>query len=416
MDQKAGRTNHISFIWVTAFILSNLRGTVIWELLKQVFHPTALPWIEIFIWVALFVMTVRSLVRENLVADYILLWMQNWILVVFVAVALLSVVWSISFSTSLYRSAALLLSSLIGAYIGLRYSTTGLLNILFRFGTLLLIICFVLAVFLPILGAMMWEPYDGAWRGVFWHKNHFGAVSALFSTVFLICLLDELGKKDGKPLLYLVFYLFSMVNIFFSKSAAGYILFILMSFLVLLAFVWLKNRHRLKSIHYYGVLGIGIFTLAVILLNLDFFFGLFNRDVSLTGRIPLWNYLLRDVVAQSPWFGYGFGAIWSFASFRIAARQMLGWEFQVAIADNGFLDVLLHVGLIGFIPFLGVLIISVVRSFKYALHHSSLSAFFPLLIMIFAFFANLSFSLFLETESFVWLVVVAVLFVATKQT
>lgn len=416
MSDKAIRFRVETFIWVTAFILSNFRGTVFWDLLKQGFQLTALPQIEIFVWIVLFVMAVRSLVQENLVAGYVLLWKQNWILVIFIVVALLSIFWSVSFSASLYRSAALLFSSLIGAYIGLRYSITGLLNILFRFGTLLLIVCFTLAVFLPIFGAMIWEPYHGAWRGVFWHKNHLGSISVIFSLVFLIFALDEIGKIDGKPLLYIAFYLFSLVVIFFSRSAAGYILFTLMSFFVAVAFVWLKTHQHLRTVHYYGVLSFVILVMTVVFLNLEFVLGLFNRDTSLTGRIPLWNYLIHDILAQSLWFGYGFGAIWSIASFRIATQQVLGWGFPVAIADNGFLDILLHVGLIGFVPFLGVLIISLVRSFKYALHHNSLLAFFPFLIMVFTFFANISFSLFLETEMFVWLIVVAVLFMITKQT
>lgn len=415
MSRDTDRPEINSLIWATAFILANLRGTFIWDVLKQGFRLTSLPWIEVFVWVVLFVLAVRSLVQDNLFTDYVLLWKRNWILVIFIAVAFLSLFWSVSFSASLYRSAALLFSSLIGAYIGLRYSTTGLLNILFRFGSILLIVCFALAVFLPVAGAMIWEPYNGAWRGVFWHKNQLGSVSALFSLAFLVIALDEFGKKDGRPLLYTAFYLFSLVVIYFSKSVAGYLLFIIMSFLVILAFVWLKTHHRLRAIHYYGIVGFGILVLAVIFLNLDFIFGVFNRDTSLTGRLPLWDYLIRDVYARKPWLGYGFGAIWSFASFRIAAQQTLGWGFPVAIADNGFLDILLHVGLIGFIPFLGVLIVSVVRSLKYALHRSSLSAFLPLLIMIFAFFANVSFSLFLETETFIWLVIVAVLFMVTKQ-
>src|SRR5574341_1392306 len=108
VNKDSNRLDTNSLIWVTAFILANLRGTVIWDVLKQGFRLTALPWIEVFVWVVLFVMTVRSLVKDNLIADYVLLWRQNWILILFITVAFLSLFWSVSFSASLYRSAALM--------------------------------------------------------------------------------------------------------------------------------------------------------------------------------------------------------------------------------------------------------------------------------------------------------------------
>ena len=401
-------------IGILAFSLANLRGTVFWSLLKQGFQITALPWIEVFLWVALGILTAQALIQADLLQSYASAWKKNWILLPFMIIAVLSLLWTISISATLYKLAALMFSSLVGAYLGSRYSIAGLLNVLFRFGSLLLILCFVLAVFLPILGAMMYEPYNGAWRGVFWHKNQFGGVAALFSMVFLIRLLDAIGKANGKPIVDLVFYLFAGVNVFFSKSVAGYLLFILMTFIVLLVFIWLRIRRYLKPIHYYGAFGIGSAALLLIVFNLDLIFGLFNRDTSLTGRIPLWNYLIRDIVGQRPWLGYGLGAIWSFASFRIAIQQVVGWGFPVAIADNGFLDILLHVGVIGLIFFVLILLTVFARSYRYAFQHLSLPAFFPLLLLIFVFFANLTFSFFLETETFIWMLIVAVLFSLTK--
>jgi len=402
------------FIWVTAFILSNLRGTVIWDVLKQGLGLTILPWIEIFLWIVLLIMAVRSLIRDNLISAYLQLWKENWLLFIFIGVTLLSILWSVAPLASVYRVAALLFASLIGAYMGVRYSLESLLSILFKFGTLLLIVCFALALFLPFVGTMDFEPYNGAWRGVFWHKNQFGGIVALISLVFLVGGLHELERKGGTPTLYFVFYLFSLVVTYFSKSVAGYFLCIIMSFCAVLVFLWLKLRHRLIAIHYYIALSLGIIAAVVLASNLDIVFGLFNRQTSLTGRIPLWNHLIQDVFLQSPWVGYGFGALWSSASFRIATQKVVNWTFPVAIGDNGFLDILLHVGLVGFVPFLGVLIVSFVRSGRFAFGQRSILGFFPLMFMIFVIIANISFSFFLETETFLWLVMIAALFIVTR--
>ncbi|MBN2118079.1 MAG: O-antigen ligase family protein [Anaerolineales bacterium] len=348
-------------------------------------------------------------------ANYLRLWQQNWLLILFIVIAFLSLFWSVAFSASLYRSAALLFSSLIGAYIGMRYSLKGLLDILSRFGIFLLLVCFALALFYPAAGAMDWAPYNGAWRGVFWHKNQFGSIAALFTLVFAIGALNGIGKKDGRPTMYFAFYLFSAVVIYFSKSVAGYALCMIVSFCTLLAFLWLKIRHRLTPVHYYSALGLGILAAAVVWFNLDFILGLFNRDTSLTGRIPMWGHLLRDVIAKSPWIGHGFGALWYVGSFQVSMQQAVGWGFPIVIADNGFLDILLHVGLLGLIPFLGILVVMFIRSIKLVSQYRSLINFFPLVLMIFAIAANISFSLFLETETFIWLVMVASLFVVTRE-
>lgn len=280
MPEYSRNRQSLTPVWVLAFSLANFYGTVLWTFLKQGFNFKAVPWVEVSIWILLSLIIIRALINENLVAGYISAWRKNGILIPFIAVTMFSLLWTVSIPATVYKAAALFFSSLVGAFLGLCYSPTDLLKILFRFGSLVLIICFALALFLPIVGVMTWEPYNGAWRGIFWHKNQFGGLAALFSMVFLIRALEAMGRKDGKPLLDVLFYLFTALNIFFSKSAAGLILFILMTLLVSLVFIWLRIRQRLTVVHYYAILGIGSLAVLLILLNLDFFFGLLNRDTS----------------------------------------------------------------------------------------------------------------------------------------
>lgn len=414
MQSKTSDNKIATFVWVTALMLSSFRGTVLWDILKQGLGIDELPWVEVLVWFALVALGTQILIRERLFAEYIQAWKKNGFLVFFICIALLSLLWTVAFTATVYRTAALLGSSLIGAYLGTRYSLDGILDILFRFGTILLIVCLAIALFIPLFGTMGWWPYNGAWRGVFWHKNQFGSIAALFNLVFLIGALNELPKRTGKFVLYLVFYLFSVVLIYLSKSVAGYLLCIALTGFSLLAFLWLKVRYRLVKIHYYSLLGIGILSLLLFWLNMDFIFGLFNRDTSLTGRLPMWAYLFNHVVPESPWIGHGFGALWSTGIFRIEVQHAVGWEFPVAIADNGFIDILLHTGVIGLIAFLGVLVMLFVRAGRLIQQQPSIVSFFPLLLAIFAVLANITFSLFLETESFLWLVMIAVLFVVTQ--
>jgi hypothetical protein len=45
----------------------------------------------------------------------------------------------------------------------------------------------------------------------------------------------------------------------------------------------------------------------------------------------------------------------------------------------------------------------------------TLEGFFPFIFMIYTFFANITFSLFMETELFVWLLIVALMVVEIKK-
>ena len=144
--------------------------------------------------------------------------------------------------------------------------------------------------------------------------------------------------------------------------------------------------------------------------NLEFVFGLFNRSTTLTGRVGLWNYLLRDVVSQRLWWGHGFGAAWTLDSFREEVRKHVGWASQPLIADNGFLDILLHLGIVGLILLIGILLIVMFRSCRYAIAQKTLAGFIPLLFLLYALLANIPFSLFAETEVFIWLLLVSINF------
>jgi exopolysaccharide production protein ExoQ len=64
---------------------------------------------------------------------------------------------------------------------------------------------------------------------------------------------------------------------------------------------------------------------------------------SLTGRIPLWQALLRDVGAR-PWLGYSYGGYWD-ADHIEHYSNMFKW--QIPNAHNAYFDLVLSVGIVG---------------------------------------------------------------------
>jgi exopolysaccharide production protein ExoQ len=413
MSNKIFRLTFDGIILFLVLMLANLRALMFFTLYPESSMFLGPAWIEISVWVLTALGVLCILIRDNSIAEYLLAWRRNWLLGLFVFLALISAFWSLGFVVTLFRALELLFATLIAAYIGFRYKVNGLLNILFWFGSLLLILSIGLVFGAPETGTMNWFPFNGAWRGIYWHRNHLGSIVALLSLVFLCRGILAFENRNTGGFLDGFFFILSLVVLYFADSATGYILFLVLQFFIICIWLWIKISHHLRAWHYYAISVIFIAALTLTLLNLEVVFALFNRSATLTGRVDLWNYLLKDVIPQRLWWGHGFGAIWTFESFREETREQIGWGSQVLIADNGFLDILLHLGVVGFSIFISILIMALVRSYRYALFHKSLPAFFPLLIMSYALVANIPFSLFVETEVFVWLLVVAALFTTT---
>ena len=391
-------------------ILANLRALMFFTLYPETASAFDLAWVEILLWFLASLGTLYLLIRDDLIPGYLLAWRCNWQIGLFILLALISVLWSIAPVVTVFRALELFFAALVAAYIGMRYDSAQLMDFLFWFGAILLILSIAIIVAAPKTGTMYWTPFDGAWRGIYWHRNHLGSMTALINMVYLCRAVTSIEKRDRMGYLDGFFYILSMVVLYFAESASGYILFIFLHFIVFCIWLWLKVHYRLQRRHYYGIFGVLTAGLILILSNLEFVFGVFNRSTTLTGRVGLWNYLLSDVVSQRLWWGHGFGAAWTLDSFREEVRKHVGWASQPLISDNGFFDILLHVGVVGLLLFMGILSIVLARSLRFAIFQKTLAGFFPLLFLLYALLANIPFSLFAETEVFVWLLLVSIIF------
>ena len=82
----------------------------------------------------------------------------------------------------------------------------------------------------------------------------------------------------------------------------------------------------------------------------------FSRDLTFTGRTSLWADILR-IAMQHPWGGYGYGGFWvGKPMFDLWTKYI----WQPHSAHNGYLDVLLELGLPG-LALLGLVIARAVR-------------------------------------------------------
>jgi len=404
-----------NLVVIFSLLLANRRVLVFQDFyLKTPFSEQHL-WVESLFWFVITCWAIISITINKKWTEFYKKFKVNWFLLPFLLIAALSLIWTNHPKASLYHVLVLLTSSFIAACIGITMNRKRFIGTLAWCGVIFVIGSYATIVFLPnigtmIGGTMIGHPYYGAWRGVFWHRNHLSIIMALFSIIFVYKVFQykDLGWLSG--ILWGVVYLVAGLLVVFSRSLTGILLWVFLHFLVIVGGSWVKWRHKLSPTHY-RIFIVGVFgVLVAVFFAFEKLAGMVNKTGSWSGRIVLWNWLLENLVRKRPILGHGFGAIWNFFDFRNDLGFTVGWGMPILIGDNGYIDLLLHLGGAGLILFLGAILLTFIRFCKDALDNKTLLAFIPVLIVPYLIIANISFSLFLELESFFWILLVVMLF------
>ncbi len=390
------------------FSAANIRGLVI-----RGYFPAEGAWIEVVIELGVLLLASWLLWRSGQLEVYARAWLKNWPLAAFIVIAAASLFWTVDITATLARVLILVLSSMLAAYLAVRYTLNEILNRVAGFFAVMVVFCFVIVIAWGDAGLMNFYPYYGSWRAIFWHRNYLGSTMALGTLLFLICVFLSFPKQKRMAAFYAVFYVLALALVVQSHSATGLILVLVLHAIFAAVVFWLHFRQRIHAVHYWILGGLLLAILAVGYLKLDFLLGLFNRESNFTGRTGLWSYLFAHYINQRPLLGYGFGAFWQQAAFDLQLRDALGWPYPVVIGDNGYMDILVHLGAVGAVVFAAVLILACFRMGSLAFRERTLLAFVPLLVMAYMLITNFTLSYFLETEFFTWIVMIAFWFAAT---
>ena len=407
---RTARTAHVRPIESAALglmlMLANLRAFFFWPL-----HPDATAilgpaWLEAFLWIlCLTVVAVFGRVKfGNIVRHF----RTTWVVTLYITLCAISIIYSVAPSYTAFRTTVLALSTLGGAYIGIRFQND-ILTILKVMSILIISMCLISMYTIPSHAIMRYPPYTGAWRALFWHKNHLGNILIYCNSIVLISTLAD-WKQRRIDILAIVMFAASWFLIIRSHSASGMIGTVILDVMVIVAAVWLLVRSRLEPLHYLILFVSFVVLSTAVLANVDVILTAFHRDSTLTGRTDLWKYLVASIISKAPWFGSGFGAVWSQDVFRRSTQGVLGWMYPVMIGDNGFIDVALGCGLMGIFLVAGAIGQTAARSLARFLREASLESFAGFAVVGTAVVANLSYSLLFETGSMTWMLLMIVLF------
>jgi exopolysaccharide production protein ExoQ len=276
----------------------------------------------------------------------------NRALLVLLLLPILSVSWSIEPADSLRRGVALLVSSLLGAYLAARFNSSNLLRLLAWGLGLTVILSWLVVLAWPERGTMVY-PYNGAWRGAFTNKNALGQIMLLNVLVVLVALRRA---RQFRWLLWIDLAL-ALILLLQANSTTYIVAGLLLGAVGLSLWLWLKRSRHFVSVACL-LLALGLLAWA----NTDALLGLSERDTTLTGRIDLWQ-TVWPMVEQHMVLGYGYEAFW-INSLGPAAQVWYAIGWRAPNAHNGILEWWLGLGLVGLAVLIFVLARTTIRAIR----------------------------------------------------
>jgi O-antigen ligase len=282
------------------------------------------------------------------------------LLVAFIILALASVAWSAFPALTFRRDASLMAPILVGLVAAYRYEPEDVVRLTGRFCVLLTAISLVVVVAFPEVGITR-DPYnpelDGAWRGFTPHKSVLGSILVLGFEIYAWRTFFDSKRRW----LHVGIAGAMMMICFLARSSTG---FIAMSFSVLLLAILAIRRSELRirflpELAFWGLMLVALLFLPFMLTSLVHLLG---KDISLTGRIPLWQSLM-PFITDRPWVGYGYGTFWVAGSPQMILVQRLN-PWNPPDAHNAYIGVALELGLPGAIIATGLLLSVIFRAYR----------------------------------------------------
>jgi O-antigen ligase len=218
----------------------------------------------------------------------------------------------------------------------------------------------MVALAMPSVGFHAASEYGGALRGIYGHKN----TTSGYMVLMLIGFLAIVVAKRQWRLTGWIGAIFSIALILMTTSKTGLAVSVMSAITLLL---YRNFKWKGESTIVISSLSILVFTsaMAFIIGNLEAIAEGLGRDLTLTGRVPLWNAAINEL-QQQLWFGFGRDAFWNpLSEHTWSVHREIGQRLPIfGHSHNGFLDLAIDIGLIGFSLFLFSLIRSYIRTLK----------------------------------------------------
>jgi O-antigen ligase len=318
---------------------------------------------------------------------------QGWLIWLLIGFSITSIIWSALPNMTFNRLIALCGTALFSIYFSSRFTIKEQLELIgWTFG-IAAIMSLVFALALPQYGQMA-SVHAGLWRGVYNNKNALGKTMGIAAVVFLILA----QRKESQRWIYWGLLGLSILLLIMSKASSPLInlIVVIMAFFLLQTFRW---QYVLMVPALSGIALIGFVLHSILVSNADAVVSFFEKDLTFTGRTDLWP-LVIDKIEEQPWLGYGFGAFWN---GREGPSKYV-WDaifFEAPNAHNGFLDILLELGIVGLTIYALQFFVCFINSLTYIRFNQTSDGLWPGLLLLYIVLSNLTESgLFIQNNIF----------------
>jgi exopolysaccharide production protein ExoQ len=268
----------------------------------------------------------------------------NKLLLSLPAIALVSVLWSQNPRHSLVDAFSLVLTTLFAVYLYLHFPGSRIVSFLTFVAFISLFLCAISVVAFPAIGIDSFQ--QNAWRGIFGQRNNCAAACTFFLAVALHAQTRGLIERIIRSSVILL----SLIFIVMSGSRTGWLL----AALAVSITYGLRIISRVRSLDRLLLLLIVSVPIALTVFmigeNFKEILATLDKDPTLTQRTIIWAQVLPSIV-KHPFLGYGYSAFWAGLNGE-SMQTVLTTGWMEGQAQDGYLDILLQLGLLGLAPFL----------------------------------------------------------------
>ena len=326
---------------------------------------------------------------------------QDRLFLSFFGLILLSTLWSAEPTATVRETIVLLIVIFYALYLVTRFELREIL----RMTGIALAVGIALDFFF-IFGLPEFGDSNAGWKGTQPNKNSLGRLHVLSVIVFLV------GARTFRRFRFINYVLaaLAMVIVIGSTSATSLVALILASAITVVAQIFRARKTLFGAV----ILSAVVSTLAVIgfaTANLGPITDLLGKDVTFTGRTPLWEFTITESL-RNPLTGYGWNAYWN-GFFSPAHEVWTEFVWTPPHAHNAFIDYALQLGWPAVGLFFAIIIRAGYRAVVYVRDTRTAVGLFPLAMITFSFLYSLSEAGVIFRNIFFLLVAVAIYSIAS---
>jgi exopolysaccharide production protein ExoQ len=279
---------------------------------------------------------------------------------VFVLLALLaciSAIWSQDPKQSLMYGTFMVLNIGFAFYFSSRFTPRHQMLTLYIVGWILTSVS-LLAVFLFPGYGIDHRVDDGAWIGVYGHKN----ACSIIESAFVATAIYQKASGYLSAVLRVSFICLAVLLIAMSKSRTGWISALSMIIVILLLAALKRFSQKDRVVVSLLIAGGVTLCVAAVASNYALLMQFIGKDATLTGRTDIWALVVASAMKR-PLLGYGYQAFWGMGLRGESATISLTYGWIPGHAHDGLLNVWITLGAVG----VGLVLITILQAIRDAI-------------------------------------------------